>query len=48
MSTIWTFDGIKYKHAHNTRASNEDNKLWKEENDTINKQTAGIVWNDKS
>ena len=55
-----TFDGIENKHnvyrgddcmkmfCESLRSRNEDNKLWKEENDTINKRTAGIVWKDKN
>ena len=32
------------------KTRNEDNELWrrKEENDTINKGTAGIAWKDKN
>ena len=30
------------------KAHNEDNWLWKKGNDTINKQTAGIVWQNKN
>ena len=29
------------------KTCNEDNYLWKEENDTLNKLTAGTVWKHK-
>ena len=53
MLTIWIFDGTENEHDvyrgiyQKIFVNHKQSVQWKEENDTINKQTAGIVWKEK-